>query len=194
MVLDSQRWKCVEAVPPILFSVEGLSAIRGRDPGKRGWLTVAEGTVEDVRDHHLVLEDDIRLAYVLPASVDLRPLRGAYVKIALNDEPAGIGPRAQTLTIADDAGRPRMFARFGPAGHVCTVGSSQVRASLSQRPDGPMTVGTDKLQYVVRLGEHVRMREPTGAFVVSFIARTAFDYVAYLVTEQALWCGPQRRR
>jgi hypothetical protein len=193
MVLDSQRWRCVEAVPPILFSVEGLSAVRGRDPEKRGWLTVAEGEVDDVHNHHLVLEDDVRLAYVLPAAVDLRPLRGAYVKIALNDEPAGAGPRAQTLTIADESGHPRLFARFGPAGHVCTVGSSRVRASLSQRPNGPMTVGTDQLQYVVHVGEHVRMREPAGDFVVNFVARAAFDYVTYVVVERALWCGANRR-
>ncbi len=185
MVLDSQRWKCVEAVPPILFSVEGLSAVRG--PGRRGWLTVAEGQVEDVGNHHVVLEDDVRLAYVLPSRIDLRPLRGSFVRITLNDEPAGAGPRAQTLTLADDAGAPRLFARFGPAGQVCTVGSSRVRTSLSQRPDGPMTVGTDKLQYVVHVGEHVHMQEPMGDFVVHFVARTAFDYVTYVVAEMALW-------
>ncbi|HEY8089149.1 MAG TPA: hypothetical protein VIF09_14925 [Polyangiaceae bacterium] len=192
MVLDSQRWKCVESVPPILFSVEGLSAVRGREPGHRGWLTVAEGVVQDVRNHHVVLEDDVRLAYVLPGRVDLRPLLGCYVKVTLNDEPAAAGPRAQTLTIADETGRPRVFARFGPAGHVCTVGSSRVRAALSQRPDGPMTVGTDKLQYVVHVGEHVRMREPAGDFVVHFVARTVFDYVTYVVTERALWREARR--
>lgn len=187
MVLDSQRWKCVESVPPILFSVEGLSAVRGRDPDRRGWITVAEGTVEDVRNHHVVLEDDVRLAYVLPPRVDLRPLRGTYVKITLSDEPAASGPRAQTLTIADRHGTPRLLARFGPSGRVCWMGRARVQAALSQRPDGPMTVGTDRIQYVVQVGEHVRMREPAGDFVVHFVARTAFDYVTYVVAEQALW-------
>jgi hypothetical protein len=188
MVLDSQRWKCVEAVPPILFSVEGLSAVRGRDSDRRGWITVAEGTVDDVRPHHLVLEDDVRLAYVLPPRVDLRPLRGSYVRLTLSDEPATGGPRAQTLTLADRAGQPRLLARFGPAGRVCWMGRSRVQAALSQRPHGPMTVGTERLQYVVQVGEHVRMREPAGDFVVQFVARTAFDYVAYVAVEQALWC------
>jgi hypothetical protein len=187
MVLDSQRWKCVEAVPPILFSVEGLSAVRGKDPDRRGWITVAEGVVGDVRPHHLELEDDVRLAYVLPGRVDLRALRGSHVKITLSDEPAAAGPRGQTLTIADPKGKPRFLARFGPSGRVCWMGRSRVQAALSQRPDGPMTVGTDRLQYVVQVGEHVRMREPAGDFVVHFVARTAYDYVTYVVAEQALW-------
>lgn len=193
MVLDSQRWRCVEAVPPILFSVEGLSAVRGREPGRRGWLTVAEGRVDAVREHHLVLEDDVRLAYVLPPGIDLRALVGSYVKLALSDEPAVAGPRAQMLTVSDAAGSFRLLARFGPAGHVHSVAGARVRTALSQRPDGPMAVGTDQLQYVVQVGQQVRLPVAPGDFVVHYLARTAYDYVAYVIAEHAL-CSARCRR
>ena len=50
-----------------------------------------------------------------------------------------------------------------------------------------MTFGTDRLQYIVHLGEHVRVRGPDGEFIVHFVARTAIDYVAYLIVDNALW-------
>jgi hypothetical protein len=192
MVLDSKRWRCVEAVPPIMFSVEGLSAVRGREPGRRGWLTVAEGCVEAVREHHVVLEDDVSLAYVLPPRIDLRALVGSYVRLALNDEPADIGPRAQMLTISDSSGNLRLLARFGTAGQTHALGSTRIRTALSQRQDGPMAVGTDQLQYIVHVGERVRLRVPSGKFVVHYMARTAYDYVAYVIAEQVLWVSGKR--
>jgi hypothetical protein len=192
MVLDSQRWKCVEAVPPLLFSVEGPSAVRGREPGRPGWLTLAEGRVVDVGEHHVRLEGEVTLAYVVPSRIDLRPLRGAHVKITLNDEPATAGPRAQMLTVADDAGRPLLLARFGPPGQTHAIGQSRVRTTLSQRPNGPMAFGTEQLQYMVQVGEHVRVREPVGEFVVHFVARTRYDYVAYVIAQNGLWLSGRR--
>jgi hypothetical protein len=187
MVLDSQRWKCVEVAPAILFSIEGLSAVRGREPGRRSWITLAEGRVEDVSDHHLSLDDDVTLGYVLPPQVDLARLKGQDVKLSLSDEPAGVGPRAQMLSIADLEGTLRLFARFGPAGRVHSIGNARVRTALSQRPEGPMAIGTEQLQYVLHVGEHVRMREGSSEFVVQFLARTAYDYVAYVIAEKELW-------
>jgi hypothetical protein len=192
MVLDSQRWKCVEAVPPLLFSVDGPAAVRGREPGRRGWLTIAQGRVEDVGDRHLGLEGDVTLAYVVPSRIDLRSLRGAYVKLTLTDEPAAAGPRAQMLTVSNEAGNPLLLARFGPAGHTHAIGKSRVRTTLSQRPDGPMAFGTEKLQYMVEVGGHVRVHEPVGEFVVHFVARTAFDHVAYVIAHKALWLSGRR--
>jgi hypothetical protein len=187
MVLDSQRWKSVDVAPAILFSIEGLSAVRGRDPTRRGWITLAEGRVDDVSDHHLALDDDVTLGYVLPPQVDLSPLKGQDVKLSLSDEPAGIGPRAQMLSIADVEGTLRLFARFGPAGRVHSIGKSRVRTALSQRPRGPMAIGTEHLQYVLHVGEHVRMREAGCEFIVQFLSRTAYDYVAYVIAEKELW-------
>ncbi|HEY3822101.1 MAG TPA: hypothetical protein VGL81_33280 [Polyangiaceae bacterium] len=166
--------------------------MRGREPGRRGWLTIAQGRVEDVGAHHLGLESDVTLAYVVPASIDLRPLRGAYVRITLTDDAALPGPRAQTLTIADEARRPLLVARFGPAGQTHAIGKSRLRTTLSQRPDGPMAFGTEKLQYMVQIGDHVRVHEPVGEFVVHFVARTASGQVAYVIAHQALWLSGRR--
>ncbi|MGD0525049.1 MAG: hypothetical protein ABSE49_07890 [Polyangiaceae bacterium] len=192
MVLDSQRWKCVEEVPPLLFSIEGQTAVRGREPGRRGWLTIAAGCVEHVGDHHLCLDGDVTLAYVVPSRVDLGPLHGEYVKITLNDEPSSVGPRMQLLTLSDEAGNPLLLARFGPAGHTHAIGRSRVRTTLSQRPNGPMAFGTEKLQYMVQVGEHVRMHEPVGEFVLHFVARTPHDHVAYVIARKRLWLSGRR--
>ncbi len=191
-MVDSQRWKCVAEVAPLLFSIEGQTAVRGREPGRRGWLTIAAGLVDHVSDHHLCLEGDVRLAYVVPPRIDLRPLRGAYVKITLDDEAAPVGPRAQLLTLSDDQGNPLLLARFGPAGQTHAIGRSRVRTTLSQRPNGPMAFGTEKLQYLVQIGEHVRMHEPAGEFVLHFVARTPHDHVAYVIAQKRLWISGRR--
>lgn len=187
MLHDSQRWRRVEAIPPLLFRIEGVSAVRGGESGRRGWLTLAEGRVGDVRARRMVLTDDVSLSYVVPSHVDLDPLRGAYVKVTLTDELADTGRRAQTLTIADETGRPLLLARFGSAGQVHALGRSRVHAALSQRPGGPLVFGTERLQYVVHVGEHVRVREPVGEYVVCFVARTAHDDVAYVIADTTLW-------
>jgi len=189
---DSQRWKCVEAVPAIAFSIDGLSAVRAKRGSRRGWLTVADGRVDEVGERQLVLEDGVRLVFALPSRLDLRPLRGTHVHLALDDEPAAGGPRAQTLSVADVAGRPRFIGRFGPAGRMHALGVSRVHTALSQRPDGPMAFGTDKLQHLVHVGEHVRVRELAHEYVVYFVARTAFDYAAYVIADRALWVSGRR--
>jgi len=191
-MLDSQRWKCVEAVPAIAFSIDGLSAVRAKRGSRRGWLTVAEGRVDEVTERYLVLEDAVRLVFSLPPRLDLRPLRGTHVQLALDDEPASGGPRAQTLSITDIEGRPRFIGRFGPAERMHALGVSRVHTALSQRPNGPMAFGTDKLQYVVQVGEHVRVRELAHEYVVYFVARTAFDYAAYVIADTALWVSSRR--
>jgi hypothetical protein len=195
MVVDSQRWKCVEAVPALAFSVEGTTAVRAKDPsarGARGWLTVAEGVVERLEEQRLVLGGGVTLSFTLPARVQLGPFVGSRVKLALREEPAGAGPRAQTLVVADELGRTRLVARYGATGQAHTIGTTRVRTALSQRSRGPMVFGTERLQYVVHVGQHVRMRDGVDEFVVSFVARTAFDYVAYVVVERALWLSGRR--
>ncbi len=192
MAADSHQWKCVEAVPPILFSIDGLSAVRARSPERRGWLTIAEGVVDEVFGNHLVIGDDVTLAFSLPERVNLKPLTGLHLHVALHDEAAAGGPRPQTLVLSDAPARPLLIARFGPAGQVHAIGSARVRAALSQRQGGPMTFGTDALQYLVHVGEHVRMRGPNGELVVCFAARTAFDYVAYVIVDSQLWVSGRR--
>jgi hypothetical protein len=192
MVIDSQRWKCVEAVPAFAFSIDGVSAVRATEPARRVWLTTAEGVVSEVRDHHLVLGGEVVLTHSLPSCVSLSSLTGSRIKLSLTEEPSASGPRAQTLVIATRGDEPtavtRLVARFGPAGHEHTIGSTlRVRAALSQRPGGPMTFGTNKLQYVVHVGRHVRVSDERGEYVVHLEARNALNYVAYLIADRGLW-------
>lgn len=194
MVIDSQRWKCVEAVPAFVFGVDGVSAVRAREPSQRGWLTTAEGIVTEVRDRHLVLGGEVVLSHSLPACVSLAALRGMRIKLSLTDEPSSSGPRAQTLVLAARANErgavTRLVARFGPAGQVHALGSTlRVHAALSQRSGGPMTFGTDSLQYIVHVGRHVRVSDERGEYVVHLEARTAINYVAYLIADRSLWVG-----
>jgi len=193
MVVDSQKWKCVEAVPAIAFSIDGQGAVRDREPARGGWLTVAEGTAGGVGEDHLSIGRDVSLSFTLPASISLEPLRGARLRLALHDEPVARGPRAQTLCMTDPAGRLHLVARFGPAGQTHGIGgATQLRAVLSQRSRGPMTFGTDKVQYVVHVGQHVRVVGPDGDLVVHVAARTAIDYVAYVIAAPSLWVSGQR--
>jgi hypothetical protein len=188
--VDSYKWRCVEAVPPIAFSIDGLSAVRAQSPQKRGWLTVAEGVVDRVTTEDLLIGDDVTLAYSLPERVKLEPLAGTHVRVALQDEVSTTGPRPQTLVMTDARGRTLVVARYGPAGQVHAIGPMRVRAALSQRYGGPMTFGTEALQYLVHVGDHVRMRGAESDLVVCFAARTSYDYVAYAIVDARLWFRP----
>jgi len=190
--VDSHKWRCVEAVPPIAFSIDGLSAVRAQSPQKRGWLTVAEGVVDKVYAEHMVIGDDVTLSFALPERVKLDPLAGMHVRVALHDEVSVSGPRPQTLVMTDARGGTLIVARYGPAGQVHAIGSMRVRAALSQRHRGPMTFGTEALQYLVQVGDHVRVRGPDSDLVVCFTARTAFDYVAYAIVDARLWVSGRR--
>ena len=128
MVLDSQRWKCVEAVPPLLFSVEGLSAVRGRGArpagladGRRGTGGRTSATITSCSTR------TSRLAYVLPARVDLRPLRGSYVKLDAQRRAGGrrdlARRRSPSPTRRDgrcsSPGSDRRGTRTRSGGHAC---------------------------------------------------------------------------
>ena len=139
MVLDSQRWKCVEAVPPILFSIEGLSAVRGREPGRRGWLTVAEGRVDDGARPPRRARGR-REARVRPAAADRSPAAAWGVREA--DAERRACQRGTARADADHLGRrrgdPRLVARFGPAGQALAAGSTRACARRSRSgPTGP---------------------------------------------------------
>ena len=185
-MVDSGQWRCVEAVPAIAFSIDGLGAVREREPATRGWLTEAQGCVQEVEPQALQLGPDALLTHALTAAVSLAVLRGTTVKAALHDELPARGPRVQTLRLTG-GGRLLLVARFGPAGQTHALGGLQLRTSLSQRPRGPMTFGTDRLQYVVHVGQHVRLGGRDGEYVVHVAARTAIDYVAYVIVERSLW-------
>jgi hypothetical protein len=194
MVMDSAEWQCVEAVPAIAFSIAGQTAVRARDP-RGSWMTVAEGFVEGAGARRLTLEDDVTLTHSLPPGIDLGPLVGSHVRLMLRDEHTPGGQRAQTLTIAGTDRRTRLVACFGPVpGQSHTIGSMRVRAALSQRPGGPLVFGTDQLQYVLQVGDGVRILDGRREYIMRFVERTAYDYAAYVIAEQRLWRAVSHQR
>lgn len=189
IVLESASWRCVDAVPPILFSVEGGTAVRRG--GQRASIAAIEGRAAALEDGALVVEDDgeeLRLRHNLPERIDLRPLLRKRVRVTLRSAPQALGPAEQLLTIADRAGRVLLLARFGPVGgepHV--IGATRLVAALSQRPGGPMVFGTPELQWIVHKGEHVTLRERDRDLVMYFLARTAAGAAAYVIVDRAMW-------
>jgi hypothetical protein len=152
-----------------------------------GRLTAAAGRLAEVGPHHLELEGGFALRFELPRSVDLSSLVGSQIKLALRDEHAAGGPIAQTLVISDERAVPRLIARFGPAGSAHTVGRWRVRATLSRRPNGPLAFGTDRLQYVMHVGDTVLVHDGSEEFFVSFVDRSPLDYVSYVIAERSVW-------
>ena len=189
-VLDSQPWKCVEAVPAILFALEGESSVRARRRSRRLSIHTAEGRVSSLEKGRIFLTegDAASLRFDLPERVDLAPLLGHRVHVTLRDEPLPLGPMGQLLTVADDLGRVKMIAHFGTAdGEVHTLGSMSVRVALSQRHNGPIVFGTTQLQCAVHVGEQVEISDANGRYVMHLVARTAAGYAAYVIVDRALW-------
>jgi hypothetical protein len=190
MVMDGHQWEHAEPAPAIAFSIDGQTAVRARDPMRGSWMTVAEGFVERVSRGRLSLEDDVTLSYTLPAGVDLAPLAGSHVRLMLDDQ-GGPHGRAQTLTIAGTDRRTCLVACYGPAaGRAHTFGRTRVRAALSQRPGGPLVFGSDALQYVLQVGDAVRLRDGQRELLMRYVERTPFDYAAYVIAEARLWVEP----
>lgn len=189
-MVDSASWRCVEVAPPIWFALEGRSSIQPATRLRRATLRAAEGRVLACEDGRIWLGegDDVALSYALPPMIDLRALVGRRVRVALRHEPLREGPLSQLLTVADEDGPIRLVAHFGEAsGQVHALGATHVRVALSLRDGGPIAFGTDHLQCLVHVGEHVVLRDPAAEYVMHFIARSRAGYAAYVIANRALW-------
>jgi hypothetical protein len=157
-------------------------------------VTTAEGVATWTDDSTLELTSSRRvtLSHNLPSSIDLRPLLGQTLRVTLLDEFAPNAIASQTLCISGIGGRVWLVARFGPVhGVVHTIGTIEVRAALSQRPEGPLVVGTEKLQWLVSPGCHVRLGAAVVGLqeelVVEHVARPSTETAAYLIAESAIY-------
>jgi hypothetical protein len=185
-------------IPPAdVPNVEALASRQdsGRDSGCE--MTTADGiaTWADASTFELTGTHRVTLSHNLPSSIDLRALLGQTLRVTLVDEVAPNGTAAsQTLSISGASGRVWLVARFGPVrGVVHTIGTIEVRAALSQRPEGPLVVGTEQLQWLVAAGCHVRLGAAalgrSEDLVVEHIARPSLDSAAYLIAETAIYVG-----
>ena len=129
----------------------------------------------------------------LPAVIDLRPLLGLSVHVTTMSE-AGAGEQpTKTLVVSGASGRVWLIARSGNVHGVThaispTCHESDVHAALSQRPDGPLVIGTEELQWLVPVGQsaHIRMRD--GSVLRAFLVERRADGTAsYVLADPSLF-------
>jgi hypothetical protein len=188
--VESQSWRCVEAVAPIGFAFEASTEVRRRRERKETTIATAEGRVEAVDDDRIWLTDgdNVTVELTLPACVDLRPTLGERLRVTLRDDPSTTGPTGQLLTLSDESGRTRMVAFYGRVeGNEHIVGDMHVRVALSQRSGGPLVVGTSQQQCMLGAGEEIAVRDAHGDYVMHFVSRTSSGYAAYVLVEKAMW-------
>jgi hypothetical protein len=67
-----------------------------------------------------------------------------------------------------------------------TLGTLDLRAALSQRTDGGLSVGTAELQCLLEPGEEARIFDDAAEYVVHFTARTG-NGASYVIADARLW-------
>jgi hypothetical protein len=151
----------------------------------------AEGVAWRADSSRLCLELPERratLTHNLPRSVDLSSLLGDGVRITLVEEATPAGVPSQTLTLSGAGGQVWLIARLGPArGVVHAIGGTEVHAALSQRPDGPLVVGTRHLQGLAYPGGQVWLPGSRGSVIAVLLARVSSDTAAYLLADDAIY-------
>jgi hypothetical protein len=181
----------VARLVPLFFSLSGDTSVVSEDTAGLSRIRSAEGIAWRADSSRLCLELPERratLGHNLPRSVDLSCLLGDAVRITLVEETTPAGVPSQTLTLSGAAGQVWLIARLGPVrGVVHAIGGAEVHAALSQRPDGPLVVGTRQLQGLAYPGGHVWLPGSHGSVVALLLARVSSDTAAYLLVDDAIY-------
>ena len=122
----------------------------------------------------------------LPASLDLRPLGGMSFRVTTFEEP---GPRgtSRTLVVSGTDAHVWLIVHHGEVFEQRhTLGALDLRAALSQRADGGLSVGTAQLQCLLAPGEEARVFDGAEEYVVHFTARTGTG-ASYVIADARLW-------
>ncbi len=189
-MLDSQQWKRAQAAMP--FHLEGDAIPSSRTGSRRSWVSTADGVVDKVDGPILAIAGDehLTLRHAVPATFDLSALLERRVRVTLLHVATLESGVTQTLTIAGSDGKILLIGHSGLArGTSHRLGSLHVYVALSQRPEGPMVFGTERMQSVVRAGDHVRVRDGSDLFVMHFAARSG-GHATYAIGAEELWKGP----
>ena len=172
----------------ILRRVDGESLWIGPERSARG------GTETGIR-HELAGLVTGYVAGQVTGRVRLDALIGLAVRVTIVREPPPAeakGRRAldRTLTVSGVDGRVWLIARTGTVRGVTHVLSPQVSlgAALSQRPGGPLVIGTSELQWLVSPGTAARlpMRDGT-AFCLLLVDRRPDDTASYVLADESLF-------
>jgi hypothetical protein len=150
---------------------------------------------------HTEASFDTCVSHQLPRAVDLRPLIGKSVRATMvYEEASGAGTApGRTLTIIEDDGRVWLIARSGTVAGIARVthavsthsDAPQIHAALSQRPLGPLVVGTEDLQHLVPVGESAPLHLADGAlFHALLVERHRDGSASYVLADDALMRSP----
>jgi hypothetical protein len=183
---------------PLWFDLSGDVAVV--IPTPRSEVCTAEGTAWRTDAASLELSQahagarSVTLAHNLPSSINLAPLLGKTLRVTLVHDEADntncgvLAAGSQTLSISGPGGRVWLVARFGPVhGVIHSVGGTEVRAALSQRPMGPLVVGTEQSQWLVYPECHVTLGGAAQGLVVEHVARPSTESAAYVIVESSLY-------
>ncbi len=135
----------------------------------------------------------VAVCHELPSTVDLRPLVGRTVHATMVLDDGGGDRPGRTLIITDEGGRAWLIARTGPVQgvrHAVSVGcgAPSLQVALSQRPLGPLVIGTSELQWLVPLGQSAFLRMPDGSvFRAMLIKRRKDGTASYVIADESLF-------
>jgi len=159
----------------------------------RSSIAAVEGVVERVDPGAARIGGEVpcTLRHALPGVFDLGALQGRRVRVTLLQAAAADGHGVtQTLTVTGYDDGLLIVAHSGDMrGNAHRLGRLHVYAALSQRAGGPMVFGTSRLQSLVRLGAHVRVRDEDETYVMHFEARRG-KAATYAIGAEELWRGP----
>jgi hypothetical protein len=143
------------------------------------------------------------IRHELPPNVRLETLIGHALRVTVvREEPSGerygetLGEADvkrvldRTLTLSSDAGRVWLIARSGTVRGVTHAISRDVSLSavLSQRPAGPLVIGTSELQWLVSPGQAAKLPMPDGTTLrVLLVERRPDDTASYVLADESLF-------
>ncbi len=116
---------------------------------------------------------DLRvLRDALPTAVALSQLLDRRVRLTRNEN----------VVTASEGGHVWVIVGIEQRQAVHRLGGLEVRAAVSQRPGGPMSIGTRETQWLLDVGDHAIV----GDYVVHVVARSAAG-VSYAIVDRVFW-------
>jgi hypothetical protein len=159
-----------------------------------------EGTVRRVAAGNLWLgpgtarATEIGVRDEVPSVVRLEALVGRAVRVTIvSERRGGDGTEERidrTFTVSSEEGHVWLIARSGSVrGVTHSLGEGAVlHAALSQRPRGPLVIGTDELQWLVSEGQAATLPMPNGASMrVLLVERRPDDTASYVLADPTLF-------
>jgi len=157
-----------------------------------------DGVVDAADAEHLWLKPHadgdpaVCVTHHLPDCVDLQPLLGVSIRATMVCE-EGSGSRLdRTLILTGDRGRVWVIARSGAVHGIThplspSCGDAPLHAALSQRPLGPLSIGTSKLQCLISVGASAILAMPDGSrFRATHVKRRTDGTAVYVIADAAL--------